>query len=96
MEPADARLAFPCWDEPDLKAVFAVTLVVADGLLAISNAAERSREATGDGRVAVTFNDTIPISTYLVAFVVGPLEVTEAVDVDGTPCGSSTCPARAT
>ena len=85
MEPADARLAFPCWDEPDLKAVFAVTLVVADGLLAISNAAERSREATGDGRVAVTFNDTIPISTYLVAFVVGPLEATEAVDVDGTP-----------
>ena len=85
MEPADARLAFPCWDEPDMKAVFAVTLVVAEGLLAISNAAEAGREATGDGRVAVTFADTIPISTYLVAFVVGPLEVTEAVDVDGTP-----------
>ncbi len=85
MEPADARLAFPCWDEPDMKAIFAVTLVVADGLLAISNAAERTREATGDGRVAVSFNDTIPMSTYLVAFVVGPLEATDAVDVDGTP-----------
>ncbi|MEX2658729.1 MAG: M1 family metallopeptidase [Acidimicrobiales bacterium] len=85
MEPADARLAFPCWDEPDLKAVFAVTLVVAEDLLAVSNAAEASREAAGDGRVAVTFADTIPMSTYLVAFVVGPLEATEAVDVDGTP-----------
>jgi puromycin-sensitive aminopeptidase len=85
MEPADARLAFPCWDEPDLKAVFAVTLVVAEGLLAISNAAEAHRTTTADGRVAVTFADTIPMSTYLVAFVVGPLEATEAVDVDGTP-----------
>ena len=84
MEPADARLAFPCWDEPDMKAIFAVTLVVVDGLLAISNAAEAARVATHDGRVAVTFADTIPMSTYLVAFVVGPLEVTEAIDVDGT------------
>jgi puromycin-sensitive aminopeptidase len=85
MEATDARMAFPCWDEPDLKAVFGVTLVVRDDLLAISNAAEVERMPTGDGRVAVTFADTIPMSTYLVAFVVGPLEVTAAVDVDGVP-----------
>jgi puromycin-sensitive aminopeptidase len=85
MEATDARMAFPCWDEPDLKAVFAVTLVVADGLLAVSNATEVGRTATGDGRVAVEFADTIPMSTYLVAFVVGPLEVTDPVDVRGTP-----------
>ena len=85
MESTDARRAFPCWDEPDFKAAFAVTLVVADGLLAISNGAEMSRSTTDDGRVAVRFTDTIPMSSYLVAFVVGPLEVTEAMDVDGTP-----------
>jgi puromycin-sensitive aminopeptidase len=85
MESTDARRAFPCWDEPDFKAVFAVTLVVADGLLAISNGAEVSRSRTDDGRVAVRFADTIPMSSYLVAFVVGPLEVTDPVDVDGTP-----------
>jgi len=39
----------------------------------------------GGGRVAVTFADTMVMSTYLVAFVVGPLEVTEAVDAGGTP-----------
>jgi puromycin-sensitive aminopeptidase len=52
MEPTDARLAFPCWDEPDLKAVFAITLVVADGLLAVSNAAEVDRTPVDGGRVA--------------------------------------------
>jgi puromycin-sensitive aminopeptidase len=85
MEATDARRAFPCWDEPDFKAVFGVTLVVDHELLAISNGGEVGREATGDGRVAIRFADTIPMSTYLVAFVVGPLEATEAVDVDGTP-----------
>jgi puromycin-sensitive aminopeptidase len=85
MESTDARRAFPCWDEPDFKAVFGVTLVVADDLLAISNGAEVSRAATDDGRVAVRFADTIPMSSYLVAFVVGPLEATAPVDVDGTP-----------
>ena len=83
MEPADARMAFPCWDEPDLKAVFAVTLVVAPDLLAVSNGAELARTPLDDGRVEVRFADTIPMSTYLVAFVVGRLDATEPIDVDG-------------
>ena len=28
MQSTDCRRVFPCWDEPDFKAVFAVTLVV--------------------------------------------------------------------
>jgi puromycin-sensitive aminopeptidase len=84
-EAADARRAFPCWDEPDLKAVFSVTLVVEEGLVALSNTPEVGREPSGDRKVAVRFDDTIPMSTYLVAWVVGPLELTEAVDVDGVP-----------
>jgi len=84
-ESTDARRAFPCWDEPDLKAVFGVTLVAVQGQLAISNGPEIGREPAGDGRVRVRFGDTMPMSTYLVAFVVGPLEVTEPMDVDGIP-----------
>jgi puromycin-sensitive aminopeptidase len=83
MEATDARRAFPCWDEPAAKATFGVTLVVPEGLLAISNAAELRREAAAPGKVAVTFADTMPMSTYLVAFVVGPLSATEPVLVDG-------------
>ncbi|MEZ5134358.1 MAG: M1 family metallopeptidase [Acidimicrobiales bacterium] len=82
MEATDARRAFPCWDEPERKAVFAVTLVVADGLAALSNAREISRTTLDDGRVEVRFADTMVMSTYLVAFIVGPLDVTEPVLVD--------------
>jgi puromycin-sensitive aminopeptidase len=84
-ESTDARRAFPCWDEPDLKAVFGVTIVTAPDLLAISNGPEVDREDTGDARVRIRFDDTMVMSTYLVAFVVGPLEATEPVDVDGVP-----------
>jgi puromycin-sensitive aminopeptidase len=83
MEATDARRVFPCWDEPDRKATFGVTLVVAEGLLAVSNGAVVDESPTGDGRMVVRFADTVPMSTYLVALVVGPLVATEAVDVDG-------------
>jgi puromycin-sensitive aminopeptidase len=89
MQSTDCRRAFPCWDEPDFKASFGVTLEVEPGLLAVSNSPEISNETvtTQDGRTlrAVTFADTMIMSTYLVAFVVGPLEATDPVDVDGIP-----------
>ena len=84
-ESTDARRAFPCFDEPALKATFATTLVVNEGLLAVSNAAETGREPLDDGRVRVRFAPTMVMSTYLVAFVVGPLEATEAIDCGGVP-----------
>ncbi|MDJ0664851.1 MAG: M1 family aminopeptidase, partial [Acidimicrobiia bacterium] len=84
-EAADARRAFPCWDEPDLKATFAVTLVVDEDLVAISNASEVAARPAGDKKVAHEFAETMRMSTYLVAFVVGDFEVSEPVDVDGIP-----------
>jgi len=84
-ESTDARRAFPCWDEPACKAVFGVTLVVPERLQAVSNAAVVREEPTGDGRKVVTFADSMKMSTYLVAFVVGDLEATAPVMVGGTP-----------
>ena len=81
-EAPHARRAFPCFDEPEFKANFSITLVVADGLLAISNGPEIGRESLGDGRARAA-SRTIPMSTYLVAWVVGPLELTEPVDAGG-------------
>jgi puromycin-sensitive aminopeptidase len=85
MQSTDCRRAFPCFDEPDFKAVFRVALEVDEGLLAISNGKETSRTSLGGGRTLVHFADTMPMSTYLVAFVVGKLEATEPVMVNGIP-----------
>jgi puromycin-sensitive aminopeptidase len=84
-EATDARRAFPCWDEPDFKATFAVTLVVDPDLAALSNAAEIDRSVREDGKHVVRFADTIKMSTYLVAFIVGPLDVTDPVMTNGVP-----------
>ena len=84
-ESTDARRAFPCFDEPDFKAVFGVTLIVPDDLYAVSNAPIVCETPAGNGKRRVSFDDTIKMSTYLVAFVVGPFEATEAVDVDDVP-----------
>ena len=84
-ESTHARRAFPCWDEPAFKATYAITLEVADGLMAISNAAEISDEPLGQDRRRVRFATTMKMSTYLVAFIVGPLEASETVLVDGVP-----------
>ncbi|MGB8861999.1 MAG: hypothetical protein WCC60_22275, partial [Ilumatobacteraceae bacterium] len=49
MQATDCRRAFPCFDEPDFKAVFDVTLIIEPGLLAISNGPEIERTAFDDG-----------------------------------------------
>jgi puromycin-sensitive aminopeptidase len=94
-EETDARKAFPCFDEPDLKAVFGVTLVAPPGMLAVSNGPETAVEVLASGARRVRFADTIPMSTYLVAMIVGPLEATDAVDVDGIALRVITVPGKA-
>jgi len=81
----DARRIFPCWDEPDFKATFQTTMVVADGLEAYSNTSELERVPLGDGRVEFRFDKTMKMSTYLLAFVAGPFEATEPRVVRDTP-----------
>ncbi len=83
-EATDARRAFPCWDEPAFKAVFATTLVIDPALQAVSNT-RAVEERIEDGKKVLRFADTIPMSTYLVAFVVGRLEATEPTAVGAAP-----------
>jgi len=92
-EATDARRAFPCWDEPDFKAVFSITLVLDKALTAVSNSAVASEATEGEKKV-VRFADTIKMSTYLVAFIVGRIEATSPTFVGKTPLRLWTVPGK--
>jgi aminopeptidase N len=68
--PARARLAFPCFDQPDLKARYSLTLDVPAGWEALGNGAATAHEAIAGGR-RILFAETMPVSTYLFAFAAG-------------------------
>ena len=92
-EATDARRAFPCWDEPDFKAVFSTTLVIEPDLTAISNSAILS-ETQEVGKKVVRFAETMKMSTYLVAFVVGRMEASNPTSVGKTMLRLWTVPGK--
>lgn len=72
--PMDASLAFPCFDQPDLKGRFKLELVTPDSWSAVSNAAIEAQAAADPGLRRTRFAETRPISTYLFAFAAGPFQ----------------------
>ncbi|MGZ6130495.1 MAG: M1 family metallopeptidase [Myxococcaceae bacterium] len=74
-EAIDARRAFPCFDEPGFKIPWDLELTVPAGLLAFANTPEVQRQPVSGGLVQVRFATTRPLSSYLVAFVVGAFDV---------------------
>ena len=75
-EANDAREAFPCWDEPRFKIPFRMTLSVPEGHVAVTNTPQVSETVT-DGFRTLTFKETRPLPTYLLAIATGPLESVE-------------------
>ena len=85
-EAADARRAFPCFDEPEFKATFKVVLTHDPRLAAISNMPIESERPDG-GAKQTTFRETPVMSSYLLAFTVGPYDATPpAKTKTGTEC----------
>jgi aminopeptidase N len=70
--PMDASMAFPCFDQPGLKARFRLELIAPASWTAISNTATESESNHGAERRRTVFHETLPISTYLFAFATGP------------------------
>ncbi len=83
-EATDARRAFPCFDEPAMKATFDVRIIAPKGDSAISNMPVVSDKELPDGRHEVSFATTPRISSYLVAMLVGDFQCTNG-EVKGVP-----------
>ncbi|MBO7189345.1 MAG: aminopeptidase [Alistipes sp.] len=72
--PDRARTLFPCFDQPDMKANYTLSLTIPEAWVAVSNTVVCSEEvdpATATKRVS--FAPTEPLSTYLFSFVAGKL-----------------------
>ncbi|GAB3752319.1 M1 family aminopeptidase [Spirosoma pomorum] len=78
--PDRARTVFPCFDQPDLKASFRVSLTVPKTWQTMANGPVRDSSLAGD-RKTVHFMPSDTISTYLFAFVAGKFEsITKTLD----------------
>jgi len=73
-EPVTARRVFPCFDEPSFKVPWQLTLHFPSGLKAFSNTLPESEQQASDD-TTIRFRQTKPLSSYLVAFAVGPFDV---------------------
>ncbi|MFH1141484.1 MAG: M1 family metallopeptidase [Chloroflexota bacterium] len=94
-EATDARRAFPCWDEPGLKATFELAMVIPSHLTAVSNTPVARETRRKNGTKRVLFRETPRMSTYLLAFVVGEMDSIEGKSSDGTVVRVWTTPGRA-
>src|SRR5579871_5783637 len=72
--PARAHLAFPCFDQPSLKARYTLALTLPGDWQVVANGAETGRAPHGSG-YRVTFAETRPLPTYLFAFAAGKFSI---------------------
>ena len=64
-ESSDACRAFPCFDEPNLKATFDFSIEIPEGQIALSNMPEKETQKGSSGRKIVSFRRTPIMSTYV-------------------------------
>jgi puromycin-sensitive aminopeptidase len=94
-EAADARRLFPCFDEPAFKAIWDITIAgVPEGAVALSNGAALRDEPDPRGGRRVTFATTPPLSSYLVAAVVGNIVASEPITARAVPIRTWTVPEK--
>ncbi len=72
-EAIDARKAFPCWDEPQYKIPYQLTLTIPAEQVAVTNTPIRE-ESSRAGMKTMVFERTRPMPSYLIAMAVGNLE----------------------
>ncbi|HEV2620558.1 MAG TPA: M1 family metallopeptidase [Frateuria sp.] len=81
MEPISARYAFPGFDEPDFKTPFDISLTIPNDEKGVANTRQIKDTPAGNGWKTLTFSQTKPLPTYLVAFGVGPWDIVAGPDI---------------
>ncbi|RDS84583.1 M1 family peptidase [Dyella monticola] len=94
MEPISARYAFPGFDEPRFKTPYDISLTVPSDEVAVANTKQISETPAGDKWKTVTFEQTRPLPTYLVAFAIGPWDVVKGPDISPDAYRSDVLPLR--
>ncbi len=77
-EAADARRAFPCFDQPDMKATFSLSLEIDTNYDAISNMLAVKERQLPKGKKLIEFAITPVMSTYLLYYGIGKFEFTKS------------------
>ncbi len=93
-EATDARRAFPCFDQPDMKATFSISIQAPRDLVVLSNMPQAHEEVVHDGTKIVEFAETPLMSTYYLAWVIGDFEFIEGTDANGIPVRVWTTPGK--
>ncbi|CAH2300766.1 glutamyl aminopeptidase [Pelobates cultripes] len=84
-EPTDARKSFPCFDEPNKKATYTITIIHEKEYNALSNMPIQATEDLGNGWNKTVFMKSVPMSTYLVCFAVHQFTYLEEISKRGIP-----------
>ncbi|KAH8851643.1 Aminopeptidase N [Schistosoma japonicum] len=94
LEPTFARRVFPCWDEPGFKAQFRVSLIYPKRFRSLSNMDLAKSEILFDEWRLDTYNPTVKMSTYMLAFVISQFLSIQKTDSKGRSFNVWTRPER--
>ncbi|CAF93866.1 unnamed protein product, partial [Tetraodon nigroviridis] len=84
-EPTDARKSFPCFDEPNKKATYNISITHDSSYKALSNMPKESSENLPRNKTKTSFQKSVPMSTYLVCFAVHEFTFVEKTSAKGIP-----------
>lgn len=93
-EPTDARKSFPCFDEPNRKATYNISITHDNTHEALSNMPVEGTEVLPDNKIKTSFLKSVPMSTYLVCFAVHQFGYVETFSQRGIPLRIYTQPSQ--
>ncbi|XP_073690212.1 glutamyl aminopeptidase [Garra rufa] len=84
-EPTDARKSFPCFDEPNKKATYTISITHDNAYKALSNMPVEKTQNVTDGKTKTLFKKSVKMSTYLVCFAIHQFDYVERISKRNIP-----------